>query len=409
LGIDAQEGMDLMLIGFKFKNFRSFLSEQNFGFSTSSDRMHEATHLMPTGMKAVPRLCKAAIVFGPNASGKSNLLAAFATFRDLVVHSTSYSDTQYADRHTPFRFGPSMSQPTEFEIDVLLDQVRYRYSMSYDAERIHSERLLVYRTGKSQRWFDRRFDAATQSEEWAPFSPSFNGPREMWRKATRPRALFLTAAAQLNSEQLAPLAHWVEHCLEILFPADMVDLNRVASRIQDGNFKARVLKLLHAVDIPIDDLRVGEQEPSQKCLEFMYARKGWLPIWLNSIFEAAGTHRLLGLFGPLLEAIEHGKLLLIDEFDTSLHPLVARFLVQLVNDPAVSNRGAQLLLTSHNTTLMDLSFLRRDEIWLAQLNPDHTSLLAPLLQSSPRKHEMVAKNYLRGRYGAVPLIRSAAS
>jgi uncharacterized protein len=401
--------MDLMLIGLKFKNFRSFLSEQSFGFFTSSDRMHEATHLISTGMKAVPRLSKAAIVFGPNASGKSNLLAAFATLRDMVVHSTSYSDAQYAERHTPFRFGPSMSQPTEFEIDLLLDQVRYRYSIAYDSERIRSERLLVYRTGKSQRWFDRRFDPATQNEEWAPFSPSFNGPREMWRKATRPRALFLTAAAQLNSEQLAPLAHWIEHCLEIVFPTDIIDPNRVATRIQDAGFKARVLELLRAVDIPVDDLRVGEQDPSQKCLEFMYARKGWLPIWLNSIFEAAGTQRLLGLFGPLLEAIEHGKLLLIDEFDTSLHPLVARFLIELVNDPAISNRGAQLLLTSHNTTLMDLSFLRRDEIWLAQLNADHTSLLSPLLRSSPRKHELVAKNYLRGRYGAVPLIRSATN
>lgn len=401
--------MDRMLIGFKFRNFRSFLSEQNFGFSTSSDRMHETTHLMHTGMKSVPRLSKAAIVFGPNASGKSNLLAAFSTFRDMVVHSTHYSDSQYAERHTPFRFGPSTAQPTEFEIDVLLDQVRYRYSLSYDAERIRSERLLVYRTGKSQRWFDRRFDPETRNEEWAPFSPSFNGPREMWRKATRPRALFLTAATQLNSQQLAPLTHWIERCLEIVFPADMTDLDRVATRIQDAGYKARILELLHAVDLPVDDLRVTEREPAQKCLEFMYASKGLPPIWLGSLFEAAGTQRLLGLLGPLLEAIEHGKLLLIDEFDTSLHPLVARFLIQLFNDPALSNRGAQLLLTSHNISLMDLSFLRRDEIWLAQLNPDHTSLLAPLLRSSPRKHELVAKNYLRGRYGAVPVIRSVAN
>jgi AAA15 family ATPase/GTPase len=130
---------------------------------------------------------------------------------------------------------------------------------------------------------------------------------------------------------------------------------------------------------------------------------------LDSAFEAAGTRRLVNLFGPLLEAIEHGKLLLIDEFDTSLHPLVARFLIQLINDPAVSTHGAQLLLTSHNTTLMDLEILRRDEIWLVQLNGEHAGSLAPLLRSGPRKHELIAKNYLRGRYGAVPLIRSAAS
>src|ERR1700693_3226507 len=127
-----------MLIGFKFQNFRSFLAEQTFSFLTSSDRTHESTHLMPTGMTSVPRVSKAAIAFGPNASGKTNLLIALATFRDLILHSTAYSDAQFGDRHTPFRFGPSASQTTEFEIDVLLDHVRYRYSMSYDSQRVRS-------------------------------------------------------------------------------------------------------------------------------------------------------------------------------------------------------------------------------------------------------------------------------
>ena len=413
-----------MLIGFRFQNFRSFLAEQSFSFSTSSDRTHESTHLIKTGMKAVPRVSKAAIVFGPNASGKTNLLIALATFRDLILHSSGYSDSQFSERHTPFRFGPSMTQPTEFEIDVLLDRVRYRYAISYDSQRIRFERLLVYRTGKSQRWFERRFDEATRKDTWAPFSPNFNGPREMWRKATRPKALFLTTAAQLNSEQLAPLLDWVEHRLEILFPGDMTDVNRIAMRIQDETFKTRVLGLLSAVDIHVDDVRFAEQDPSRadpapppgagflrrgsahRSIEFLHARDGLVPMWLDSVFEAAGTQRLIGLFGPLLQAAENGKLLLIDEFDASLHPLVARFLIRLINDPRVSSKGAQLLLTSHNTTLMDLDILRRDEIWLVQLDDKHASNLLPLLRSSPRKHELIAKNYLKGRYGAVPLIRS---
>jgi len=412
-----------MLIGFRFQNFRSFLAEQSFSFSTSSDRTHESTHLIDTGMKAVPRISKAAIVFGPNASGKTNLLIALATFRDLILHSSGYSDSQFSERHTPFRFGPSMTQPTEFEIDVLLDRVRYRYAISYDSHRIRFERLLVYRTGKSQRWFERRFDEATHRDAWAPFSPNFNGPREMWRKATRPKALFLTTAAQLNSEQLAPLLNWVEYSLEILFPGDMTDVNRIAMRIQDETFKSRVLGLLSAVDIHVDDVRFAEQDPSRadpapppgagflrrgsahRSIEFLHARDGLVPMWLDSVFEAAGTQRLIGLFGPLLQAAETGKLLLIDEFDASLHPLVARFLIRLINDPGVSNKGAQLLLTSHNTTLMDLDILRRDEIWLVQLDDKHASSLLPLLRSSPRKHELIAKNYLKGRYGAVPLIR----
>src|SRR5258708_5780238 len=415
---------DRMLIGFRFQNFRSFLAEQSFSFSTSSDRTHESTHLIETGMKAVPRISKAAIVFGPNASGKTNLLSALATFRDLILHSSGYSDSQFSERHTPFRFGPSMTQPTEFEIDVLLDRVRYRYAISYDSQRIRFERLLVYRTGKSQRWFERRFEDATRKDTWAPFSPNFNGPREMWRKATRPKALFLTTAAQLNSEQLAPLLDWVEHRLEILFPGDMTDVNRIAMRIQDETFKTRVLELLSAVDIHVDDVRFAEQDPSRadptpppgtgflrrgsahRSIEFLHARDGLVPMWLDSVFEAAGTQRLIGLFGPLLQAAENGKLLLIDEFDASLHPLVARFLIRLINDPRVSSKGAQLLLTSHNTTLMDLDILRRDEIWLVQLDDKHASNLLPLLWSSPRTHELIAKNYLKGRYGAVPPIRS---
>jgi uncharacterized protein len=413
-----------MLIGFRFQNFRSFLAEQSFSFSTSSDRTHESTHLIITGMKAVPRISKAAIIFGPNASGKTNLLIALATFRDLILHSSGYSDSQFSERHTPFRFGPSATQPTEFEIDIVLDRVRYRYAISYDSQRIRFERLLVSRTGKSQRWFERRFDEATHKDTWAAFSPNFNGPREMWRKATRARALFLTTAAQLNSEQLAPLLHWVEHRLEILFPGDMSDVNRIAVRIQDETFKTRVLELLSAVDIHGDDVRFAEQDPSRaepapptgagflrrssshRSIEFLYARDGLVPMWLDSVFEAAGTQRLIGLFGPLLQAAENGKLLVIDEFDASLHPLVARFLIRLINDPRVSSKGAQLLLTSHNTTLMDLDILRRDEIWLVQLDDKHASSLLPLLRSSPRKHELIAKNYLKGRYGAVPLIRS---
>lgn len=417
-----------MFIGFKLKNFRSFLHEQSFGFASSSDRTHESTHCMRTGMKAVPRVSKVAVVFGPNASGKTSLLIALATLRDLILHSTSYSDSQLREIHTPFTFGPSVDQPTEFEIDLLLQDVRYRYSMSYNAERVTSERLLVYRTGKSQRWFERNFDPSAQTDEWAPFSPSFNGPREMWRKATRPQALFLTAAAQLNSAQLAPLLYWVEHCLEAVFPSDLMDLNRIAAHIRDEKFKARLVGLLRGVDILVEDVRIAEHDPAQEehgasrgiakplannasgaLIEFLYARDGFEPMWMHSSFEAAGTHRLFALLGPLLAAIETGKLLLIDEFDNSLHPLIARFLIQLINDPAVSRRGAQLLLTSHNTTLMDLDILRRDEIWLMQLDPERTSILTPLFRASPRKRELIAKGYLRGRYGAVPHIGPTVS
>jgi len=357
--------------------------------------------LKPTPLQKFATLSKIAVIFGPNAVGKTNFIVALATLRDLVLHSTSYSDEQFSERYTPFQFGPSAYRPTNLEIDVLLNEVRYRYAVSYDARRIRSERLLAYRTGKSQRWFERRFDEATQTDSWMPFSSSFHGPRDLWRKATRPTGLFLTTAAQLNSEQIKPLYHWFEHGLDIVLPSDTADLVSTAARLRNQEFKDRLLGLLHSLDIQVHDVRVaerdlapagqaatGEASPSHSVhtagpplIEFLYARSGRSPVWLDSMYEGAGTHRLLGLFGPLLDTMHRGKLLVIDEFDISLHPLVARFLLQLINDPRISDRGAQLLLTSHNTTLMSQDILRRDEIWLMQLDDNHASCLSPLLRS----------------------------
>jgi AAA15 family ATPase/GTPase len=416
-----------MLIGFKVRNFRSFADEQEFTFSTSSDSMHAATHCLQTGMKSVRRLSKAAIIFGANGSGKTNMISAFAVMRDLVLHSTIFSDTEFAERHTPFRFGPTSQESTEFEIDLLLGSIRYRYGFSYDSNGIRAERLLVYCTGKSQRWFDRTWHTDAQREEWAPFSQNFSGPRAMWRDATRPNSLFLTTAAQLNAEQLRPLFDWFEHGIELVFPSEPANLARVATSIQDAAFKKQMLQFLQAADIRVHDVRVPEIEaepaettgswfmpskrarsiPERSVVEFSHVR-GDSHVWLHAADESAGTQRLASLFGPLLAAIEQGKLLLIDEFDLSLHPLVARYLLQLINDSSVSDRGAQLLLTSHNTTLMDVNVLRRDEIWLMSLDENDASHLAPVWRAAvpPRKHELIGKGYLRGRYGAVPKIRA---
>jgi uncharacterized protein len=412
-----------MLIGFKVRNFRSFRAEQELGYVTSADRAHETTHCVRTGVRAVPRLLRAALVFGPNAAGKSNLVRALATLRDLVLGSTSFTEAQFAERHTPFQMDASLGS-TQFTAEVLLAGVRYRYTAAFNSQRITTERLLVYRTGKSQRWFQRHFDPARQVEQWEPFSPSFTGPREMWRKATRPKALFLTTAAQLNSELLQPLFHWFERGVETLFSGDIVEPARIAAYIKNPDLKARILRVVRSADIPVDDFRVVDHEPqdspvarggpsggrveARPLIEYLHSQPSGKAIWLSAAFEAAGTHKLLGLAGPLLHALDTGKLLAIDEFDANLHPLLARLLVRLIHHPTPAGRGAQLLLTSQNSTLMDLDILRRDEIWLAQLDPTHATRLAPLIRQSPRKHDVIAKAYLRGRYGAVPRVQNDA-
>lgn len=382
-----------MLVEFKLRNFRSFLSEQRFHFPPRSARADHS---------------RVAVVFGPSGAGKTNLILAIAALRDLVLHSAAFTDRQYAQLYVPFRIGAPAHTTTDFEIEVQLDHTRYRYSVSYDDQRVWFERLLVYRTGKPQRWFERQFDAASQSEHWAAFSPSFNGTRELWRRMTRPKALFLTTAARLECEQLQPLLKWFEDELAICFATGTADLGAIAPWVRDAVMKERMLEVLQAADIPVQDIRISEEHAASEGphLELQYGQAGEAPVWLDSADEARGTLRLLSLLGPLLPAIERGALFIVDEFDVGLHPLVARYVVQLAKRAQLRQGQAQLLLTSHDASLMVPEILEHGEIWLMERDGARASSLLPVSLRRPRKRERLARGYLRGRYGAIPHIHA---
>ena len=414
-----------MLVEFKVRNFRSLRDEQTLSFVASNDRAHETTHCLDTGLKSLPRLTRAAVIYGANASGKSNLIFALATMVGLVRQSTAMSNAALAEQHTPYRLDrESVKEPTEFELDVLIDGIRYQYGFSYDAQRIRDEWLIVYRTGKGQAWFERSWNADKAEYQWAPFSTYFTGPKETWKQATRAGALFLTTAVQLNNEQLKPLWDWFSNGVSILNWPGAAGAGQTLQKLDDPAYKARVLNLLRAADIHIADIEVdglpGQQvelkfepgkppefasrEHEMPVVKFWHRVEGEEPVSFDGRFESAGTQRLLSYIGPLLDAIETGKLLVIDEVDSSLHPMVVRFVLQLLHDPKVSRQGAQFWITTHDTSLLDTELLRRDQIWFVEKNERQASRLYPLSDFSPRKNEALEKAYLRARYGGVPFI-----
>jgi uncharacterized protein len=412
-----------MLIGFSVTNFRSFHAQQSINFVSSSDDSHRQTHCFSTGFRAVPTLNRTAVIFGPNASGKTNLLMALRSMRDLVLNSAVLTEEQYQEAFSPFGFDLKEGAPTKFEIDLLLDGDRYKYAFSYNGRRITYERLTVYSGRKPQRWFERSFDTGTQTENWAPFSVNVEGHREMWRKATRPRALFVTTAAQLDGEQFVPLLRWFQTQLEfVLSSSDYFNASALAKCMRDAHFKSSILSVLQMIKIPIGDIRMIERERMQpplaekmdldgvgggdasSAVEVAYSRSSTAPLWVNLANEGAGVRRLLFLLGPLLDTIHNSKLAVVDNFDAALHPLVTRFVLQLNSLKSGVRHKAQLLLSSHNTSLMDLDILRRDEIWLMDTDGDRASRLSSMAKHHLRRREMIAKHYLRGRYGGVPHI-----
>ncbi len=416
-----------MLIDFRAQNFRSVRDAATLSFVAGPDASLRATHCLETGLNSVPWVTRGAAIYGANASGKSNLIFGLTTMRTMVLQSTAMPEPQFAEFYTPFRLDrDTASEPTEFEVNLVLSGVRYEYGFSYDACRIRSEWLTVYRTGKGQRWFDRSWDEEGNEERWGSFSTHFTGPRETWRKATRPQALFLTTAAQLNSELLRPLFNWFGNDLLVLNTIGMLGLGYTLQRFDEAGFKERVLEVMRAADIHIADIKIEKKSGQQFNFSFepgkpptVLAREGEVPdiafghrvqgdetVYFDRRFESIGTQMLFAFVGPILDAIAKGQLLVIDDIDSSLHPMVTRFIVGLFHDPLVSQHGAQIWFTTHDTSLLDTDVMRRDQFWFVDKDERQASVLVPLTDFSPRKNEALERGYLRGRYGGVPFISS---
>ena len=418
-----------MLVEFRVANFRSIREEQCLSFVASKDRSHEDTHSLAMDKPGLARLLRSVVIYGANASGKSNLVTALMTMQHLVLNSTRLLDAQLREQYTPFLLDSDSRQaPTQFEITVVVADLRYQYGFSFNDERIHSEWLLVYETSKAQRWFEYHFNSQTMEKEWQPFSVYFKGEkkgqRELWKANTGERSLFLTQASQSNSRQLQPLFNWFANDL-IIFPAQVpFNLMPTLQRLADSKYKAWVLQLMNAADIQISDIRVEKRkgqgfefrlqadnapelltfDGEMPVIEFGHQTMSGQEQWFDSRFESFGTLRLLGYAAPLLDALENGKLIVVDEFDTSLHPLLTRYILKMLHTHMQSLKGAQMWMTTHDTSLLDPGFLRRDQVWFVEKRKDQSSELYGLMEFSPRKNEAIESGYLQGRYGAIPFL-----
>ncbi|MBP8171128.1 MAG: ATP-binding protein [Pseudomonas sp.] len=417
-----------MLIEFRVKNFRSLRDEQVLSLVASKDKALQNTHTLNTSVNAVPSLLRCAVVYGANASGKSNLIKALQYMRDVVVESATAIQPGQPYGVQAFRLDPeSAAQPSEFEVTFLLDGVRYQYGFSMNTKRILSEHLLVYKAFKPQRWFERYLDADTGKDVYE-FSSSLKGPKTVWEGATRPNALFLSMAVQLNSELLRPVFDWFTNQLVIVNELSRLNPQVSIQKLQQAENRRAICNFLSAADISIADIDVVTRKVPGQALHFDLAagktevrteeveehqlrfhhvtEKG------DAVFEigdeSSGTRNLLFLSGPVLDILTKDITLVIDELDTSLHTLLVRELVNLFHTPEVNTGGAQLIFSTHDTSLLDApDLLRRDQIWLVEKDRDQASQLVALVEFSPRKNEALERGYLMGRYGGVPFINSA--
>jgi len=411
-----------VLIEFSVKNFRSFKERATLSLVATAATDHELTHVSTA---AGLRLLRSAVVFGANASGKSNFLAAFDVMRSIVLKSAK---RQAGDKLEvmPYLFETSSrTEATEFEVVFLLDGVKYQYGFSATRDRIESEWLFAFPKSRAQRWISREF---VDGIDLKLITDKVPGQRGVWVDATRDNALVLSTAAQLNSASLTRVFNWFRTQARIIaagsgFPEFTAEL------CEDQAQKDVILKIIKAADFNLHDIGVSKEKldfdrlpddmPESIKLQIQESwkdrdifeiqtlhktRQGEIvPLALED--ESQGTQKFIGLIGPWLDTLADGALVWVDELHESLHPLMLRALVSMFHDSTLNTNGAQLIFTTHDTSLLTQKLIRRDQVWFAEKDGDGSSRLFPLTNFSPRKgREDLEDSYLSGRYGALPFI-----
>ncbi len=414
-----------MLIEFRVTNFRSFRDENRLSLLASSAKDLESTNVAITNVSSVPRLLRATGIYGANASGKSNLIRAFQLVRGIVLESANLKPDQQFNIQ-PFRLDPETeSKPTTFELTFFLNGTRYQYGFALTASRIIEEWLLVYKTRQPQTWFTREFNPHTAEDEYKFSEVHFKGNRNVWKGSTRSNALFLSTAIQLNSESLRPVFDYITQSLVVFEngggPMPDYTISHIANEKSN-----KVRQFLSSADISIDDIALKEVKGQSHQINIDFATGGlthsslqeqnmMMPTFKHSsrngsaVFdlgdESEGTQKLFSLAGPLFDIFERGQVLIVDELDRSLHALLVRQLIAMFHDPEVNKSNAQLIFTTHDTSLLDGAHLRRDQIWFVEKDEEQASNLYPLTDFSPRKNEALERGYLGGRYGAIPIVK----
>lgn len=422
-----------MLISFSVTNFRSIRSRCELSFISTSDET-QSESLVTRGNH---RLLRCAAIYGPNASGKSNLLKALSGARDFVVHSaTRLTLGDQIPGIIPFRLDPDrVGRPSTFEFTVEIEEHIYEYKFSATADHVHHESLYVKKPGGRQtKRFSRDLDPETGETRWNWRGLSKRDATLLEEK-TRLNGLALSRAAELNFENLGSLFLWFKNSvLYFDFSEPTPNLITATARkiLRDDAFRERVLNLLRDADMGISDLAVREKEltfdkmpeelrsllevvskkSKSKLSEYSVSTTHYdidgnpLSFSLHSE-ESNGTQRFFAIAGVLLSALSNGSLLVIDELDCSMHPNLTRKIVELFNSPRVNQLGAQLLFSTHDVSLFDSSLLRRDQLWLTEKKESGETDLFSLYDvgnsdEKPRKNEAFLRNYLFGRYGATP-------
>ena len=422
-----------MILQFSVSNYRCFRGLQTLNLAAGSDKsLPENCIVASLAGRPERRWLKGVGIYGANASGKSTVINALKALAGMVTQSAKATDAKEPIRQIePFALCPDHPEtPTAFGIVFVAEGTQYEYRVAATCERIWHESLRAFPNAREQTWFARDWNPDSAAYVWTPERPTGFRRDPQLEAYTLSNMLFLSKAVANNRTELEPVFRWFKDTLVFL---DMSARSRLSLGFtlkhveKQSEYFASIKDLLSNADIGVTgvgaveatppdgviakmiaDLPADDQEQVRKALclrpELAHTGVAPLPIPLPWETESAGTQQLFALAGPWLDIMRCGRVVCIDELETSMHPLMVRELLRLLFSATANANGAQVIFTTHNPLLLDSTLLRRDQVWFTDKDDKGAAHLYPLTDYSPRKGESLVRGYLSGRYGAVPFI-----
>ena len=424
-----------MLIQFSVGNFRSFKERATLSMvaanTNARDPLINKNNTITINDNLT--LLTSTAIYGANASGKSNVVQAMAFMRHLVVSSAKESQAGEQIGVEPFRLSTETEkEPSFFEVVFLIDGIQYRYGFEATRKQVISEWLFSVPSTKEASLFVR------EADEIKP-SPRFFKEGKALENKTRSNALFLSVVAQFNGEISQSIIKWFNQLGIVSGLDDMSYRGYTIKQVVEGKYKSEIIQLVKSLDIDIDDIKGIKLDLD----EVKFAPE--MPEELRSLFlknakhnglftvqtkhpkldaqgqpvgsvtfdmdanESHGTQKAFYLAGPILDVLSIGKILIIDEMEARLHPLVTQALIGLFNSLETNPKRAQLIFTTHDTNLLSNKLFRRDQIWFVEKDHFCSSHLYSLAEikfddNKVRNDASFEDNYLKGRYGAIPFL-----
>ncbi|MHC8950257.1 AAA family ATPase [Sphingobacterium hungaricum] len=417
-----------MLIEFSVGNFLSFKSKATLSMVATPIKEHSDANIFSTDRF---NLLKGAVIYGANASGKSNIVRAMSTMRRLVLLSFEQSSADELDI-VPFLLNTETeAKPSFFEAVFVIGGIRYRYGFEVDNHGVHAEWLFEALKNTEKALFLREGEGI---EVMKGFTEGKN-----LEERTRNNALFLAVADQFNGKIAQKVMKWFNNFISISGLSHEGYKAVTFDMLNNKDTRSTLFDFYRKLDLGFDELRISKNEfdpkelpsglPDVMVKQLLTDLEGSFRIDIKTIHtkynennqpvdpvefdmrgqESSGTNKLFNISGPIFDVLNDGGLLVVDELDASLHPLMTLAITKLFNSNEFNRNNAQLIFATHDTNLLCYGDYRRDQIYFVEKDRYGASSIYSLVEykedgKTVRKDRSFEKDYIEGRYGAIPFI-----